>query len=157
MPRTAWDNAAHSLLERTLDDSANRRSILPESFLLADELLEVSTHIIKDLNVNEAQMAQNLERYGPFAASERVLMALVKAGADRQVMHERLRRHAMQAWKSVQHEDINPLADILCTDAEFKKYVPEAELQGMMDVDGYVGLAPERARALAAEILRAIG
>ena len=95
MPRLAWDNAAHSLLERTLDNSANRRTLLPEAFLICDELLRTALKIIEGLQVDEAALARNLAHYGPFAAVERVLMALGKAGADRQAMHERLRQHAL--------------------------------------------------------------
>ncbi len=84
MPRIAWDNAAHSLLERTLDDSANRRTLLPEAFLTTDELLLVARKILGGLKVNEAAMQRNLQTYAPFAATERVLMALSRAGADRQ-------------------------------------------------------------------------
>ncbi len=102
MPRLAWDNAAHSLLERTLDDSANRRTMLPESFLITDELLRVAKRILRGLQVNQAALAKNLSIYGPFAATERVLMALTRAGADRQSMHERLRQHALKAWDAVQ-------------------------------------------------------
>ena len=98
----AWQNAAQSLLERTLDDSANRRSILPESFLICDELLRVSLRLIKGMKINQAAIQRNLEIYAPFAATERLLMALVKAGADRQVMHEHLREHALRAWQAVQ-------------------------------------------------------
>jgi len=91
LPRLAWDNAAHSLLERTLDDSANRRTLLPESFLIADELIQTSAKILDGLQVDQAAIERNLRTYGPFAATERVLMALGKAGADRQAMHDRLR------------------------------------------------------------------
>ena len=83
LPRVAWDNAAHSLLERTLDDSANRRTLLPEAFLVTDELLRVAGRILEGLVINPGGMAHNLAVYGPFAAVERVLMALGKAGADR--------------------------------------------------------------------------
>ena len=92
MPRLAWDNAAHMLLERTLDDSANRRTLLPEAFLIADELLRTASRIVDGLVVNMDALRRNLAVYGPFAASERVLMALVKSGADRQAMHEKLPR-----------------------------------------------------------------
>jgi adenylosuccinate lyase len=101
LPRIAWDNAAHSLLERTLDDSANRRVVLPEAFLALDEILQTGTGILKGLNVNESALARNLSIYGPFAATERVMMAAVKAGADRQEMHEVLREQAMTAWGAV--------------------------------------------------------
>jgi adenylosuccinate lyase len=87
LPRVAWDDAAHSLLERTLDDSANRRIILPEAFLCADELLITAQRLTAGLVINEAAIARNVAIYGPFAATERLLMAAVKAGADRQEMH----------------------------------------------------------------------
>jgi adenylosuccinate lyase len=96
LPRVAWDNAALSLLERTLDDSANRRLILPDAFLAVDEMLHSSLGIIRDLQVNREMIARNLQVYGTFSAVERLLMALAKAGADRQDMHERLRVHSMQ-------------------------------------------------------------
>ena len=96
LPRVAWDNAAHSLLERTLDDSANRRVILPEAFLCADELLMTAQKLIAGLVINETAIARNFAIYGPFAATEKLLMAAVKAGANRQEMHEVIREHALQ-------------------------------------------------------------
>lgn len=152
MPRLAWDNAAHSLLERTLDDFANRRSLLPESFLIADELLLVANRLLDGLQVDTAAMQRNLSAYGPFAASERILMALGKVGADRQVMHERLRQHAMDAWESVQTGNPNPLLDRLAADPEILGYLPEAEVRNLMDVNSYLGDAPRRARNLASEL-----
>ncbi len=80
MPPVAWNNAAHSLLERTLDDSANRRTLLPEAFLICDELLKTAIRIVKGLNVNQGKIDQNFQTYAPFASTERVLMALGKAG-----------------------------------------------------------------------------
>ena len=152
MPRLAWDNAAHSLLERTLDDSANRRSLLPEAFLIADELLSVATRIASGLQVNRAALARNLEIYAPFAATERVLMALGKAGADRQAMHERLRQHALAAWEALQNGEPNPLSEFVCSDAIFLEYLPGDVLRACFDVSGHLGDAPQRARRLAAEI-----
>ena len=118
MPRTAWDNAANSLLERTLDDSANRRTLLPEAFLICDELLLTTKRILSGLQVNETAIRRNLATYAPFAAVERVLMALVKAGADRQVMHEYLREHSLTAWGAVQSGNPNPLAELISHDPE---------------------------------------
>ncbi len=149
MPRLAWDNAAHSLLERTLDDSANRRTMLPESFLIADELLRVTQRILKGLQVNQAALAKNLSIYGPFAATERVLMALARAGADRQSAHERLRQHALVAWEAIQSGEPNPLVDRLCTDLELLRYLSEKEIRDLMEVSRHVGDAPERARQFA--------
>jgi len=149
MPRLAWDNAAHSLLERTLDDSANRRTMLPESFLITDELLRVAKRILRGLQVNQAALAKNLSIYGPFAATERVLMALTRAGADRQSMHERLRQHALKAWDAVQEGQPNPLKESISTDAVFLSYLSEPEIGDLMDASGHLGDAPERARRFA--------
>jgi adenylosuccinate lyase len=155
-PRLAWDNAAHSLLERTLDDSANRRSLLPESFLAADELLGTSRRILGGLVVNERALQRNLEIYGPFAATERVLAALARAGADRQEMHERLREHAMQAWSALQDGQPNPLAEGICRDPAFQAYLPVDGLRACFEVSGHLGDAPQRARQLAEEIRRSL-
>jgi adenylosuccinate lyase len=152
MPRLAWDNAAHSLLERTLDDSANRRTLLPEAFLTTDELLHTAGHILSGLQVNRPALKRNLDIYGPFAAIERVLMALGKAGADRQEMHERLRVHSLAAWSALQAGQSNPLIGSISQDTEMQRYLPEAGLRALMDASRYLGDAPSRARQLAAEI-----
>jgi adenylosuccinate lyase len=148
LPRIAWDNAAHSLLERTLDDSANRRILLPEACLAADELLRTANSIFSKLRVDEAAIARNLDLYGPFAATERVLMALVKAGADRQEMHAHIRSHALKAWETLSRGGENPLADDLCRDAELTEYLSEQEIRLFMEARSHLGDAPERARAL---------
>ena len=156
-PRTAWDNAAHSLLERTLDDSANRRTILPEAFLIADELLRIASGIVADLVVDESAMTRNLAIYGPFAATERVLMALGKAGADRQLMHERLRQHSLAAWGAIRKGQPNPLAESINRDPEIRCYLTEHELRALMDASQYVGDAPQRAEAFAVTIIAKLG
>jgi adenylosuccinate lyase len=156
LPRLAWDNAAHSLLERTLDDSANRRTLLPEAFLISDELLQVAVRILAGLQVNEAAVRRNFANYAPFAASERVLMALVKAGADRQAMHELLRGHAMAAWAAVQAGEFNPLAERLAEDPAITAYLTPEALTALMDASQYVGDAPQRALSLAADIRKAL-
>jgi adenylosuccinate lyase len=152
LPRVAWDNAAHSLLERTLDDSANRRLILPEAFLAVAEMLETAKEILTGMNVDEIAMQRNLSIYGPFAATERVLMAAVKAGADRQVMHELIRKHSMQAWATIQSGETNPLEDLLSYDGEIAKILTKDQLHLLMDYKSHLGDAPERALKFAAEI-----
>ena len=152
LPRIAWDNAAHSLLERTLDDSANRRILLPEAFLAADEMLRTANSILSKLVVDEAAMARNLAVYGPFAATERVLMGLVKAGADRQEMHARIRGHAMKAWEAIRTGEENPLASLLCKDAILTEYLSEEDIRLLMDAHSHVGDAPLRAREMAKAI-----
>ena len=152
LPRIAWDNAAHSLLERTLDDSANRRILLPEAFLATDELLRTANSLLSNLQVDGIAINRNLSTYGPFAATERLLMALVKAGADRQEMHERIRSHSMRAWDAIHQGGMNPLADDLCRDAEISEYLTEQEIRTLMTAFSYVGDAPQRARRLAMTI-----
>lgn len=152
LPRLAWDNAAHSLLERTLDDSANRRILLPEAFLAADELLQTAAGLVEGLRVDEAALARNLAVYGPFAATERVLMAAVKKGADRQAMHERIREHSMTAWESVRAARPNPLLEALAGDTGFLEYLTADEIRALMDCRQHLGNAPQRAREMAEKI-----
>lgn len=153
LPRVAWDNAAHSLLERTLDDSANRRSILPEAFLIADELVSRAMRVIQGLEIREDVVARNLATYGVFAATERVLMEAVKAGGDRQVLHDAIREHSMVAWDSVRRGETNPLADLLARDQRVITWLPPSHLAGLLDASGYVGDAEKRALNLAQELV----
>ncbi|MGH2521286.1 MAG: adenylosuccinate lyase [Anaerolineales bacterium] len=152
LPSVAWGNAAESLLERTLDDSANRRVIFPEAFLAMDEMLMTALKIVNGLKVDAAACASNLEKYGPFAATERVLVALVRAGADRQAMHERLREHSLKAWSALQAGRPNPLADSLAADPALLQHLQPARLRELMDARDYLGTARERAEALAEQI-----
>jgi adenylosuccinate lyase len=152
LPRVAWDNAAHSLLERTLDDSANRREIFPAAFLATDEILRRATHLVRDLRVDEAALKRNLEKYGTFAATERVMMAAAKAGADRQEMHEIIREHSLTAWVALAAGGSNPLPEHLSTDPRITVHLNPAQIMALLDASNYVGDAPERARALATEI-----
>ena len=156
LPRQAWDNAALSALERTLDDSANRRSMLPEAFLIADELIEVTRRIVDGLVVDESAIERNLSTYAPFAGSERVLMALGKAGADRQMMHERLRELAMRAWVSVEKGEGNPLSELISQEPDFLEYLTADKLRELLDASQYLGDAPKRARELSQTIREAL-
>ena len=148
----AWSNAANSLLERTLDDSANRRSLIPEAFLALEEMLLATRQIIQGLEIDRQAIARNLERFGPFAATERVLGALVAAGADRQAMHEVLRRHSLQALQALQQGKANPLPDLLASDPALLQYLQPARLRALLEARNYVGLAPKKARQLAQQL-----
>jgi adenylosuccinate lyase len=155
-PGVVWDNAAESLLERTLDDSANRRAVLPEAFVACDEILLTAVKIVRGLVVDAAACANNLDKYGPFAATERVLMALVRAGADRQKMHEKLREHSLKAWNAVKAGRPNPLANSLAADTDLLRYLQPARIRELMDVTGHIGTAAERAEALVTTINRTL-
>jgi adenylosuccinate lyase len=148
----AWQNAATNLLERTLDDSANRRTILPEAFLCADELLALARKIVAGLRVDERRVAQNLRTYGPFAGSEAVMMEAVKAGGNRQELHESIRDAAMLAHERLAAGAENPLADLLVADERLLRFLTPAEIRTLLDPTDHIGDAPERARALAARV-----
>lgn len=148
-PLTAWHNAASSFLERTLDDSANRRVLLPESFLICDEILEVAKRILDGLTLNVPAIRRNVATYAPFANTERLLMLLVKAGADRQVMHARLRQHALAVWQALQEGQAQDLSERLARDEELVKFVPAEKIRLTMQSEGYTGFAAQRARWMA--------
>ncbi len=156
LPRIAWDDAAHSLLERTLDDSANRRVILPEAFLGADELLITAKKLIDGLVIERAVVDRNFAIYAPFAATEQLLMALVKAGADRQLMHEVIREHALTAWAEVSAGRSNPLIEAVCTDPRIACYLDPPTARTLLDARRYVGDAPSRARLIASRLQSAL-
>ena len=153
LPRVAWDNGAHNLLERTLDDSANRRIILPQASLCCEELLRRSKRILDGLRLDPGAIRHNLERYGTFAATERVLMAASLAGGDRQQLHEIIRGHSMNAWQALARGEANPLVDALVADQELKRWLPEVRIRELMNAQAYVGDAPARARSMAQHVL----
>jgi adenylosuccinate lyase len=152
LPRVAWDNAAHSLLERTLDDSANRREMLPTAFLATDEILLRTTRLFRELKVDEQAIARNLAHYGTFAATEKLLMTLVKLGADRQVMHEIIREHSLAAWADLGTGQPNSLPARLSGDERLTHYLAQPQIITLLDASHYVGDAPQRARRLAQRI-----
>ncbi|MCB9795219.1 MAG: adenylosuccinate lyase [Alphaproteobacteria bacterium] len=152
MPRVAWDNAAHSYLERTLDDSANRRSLLPEAFLITDELLRRAARLFGGLRVDTRASDRLLERYGVFAATERVLMECVRRGGDRQELHEVIREHSLAAWAASADGQPNPLAADLAGDPRLLELATAQEIKGWLDARGHVGDAPERARLVAQDM-----
>lgn len=151
-PITAWNNYAHSLLERTLDDSANRRTLIPESFLAMDEILITLSRIVENLQVNPAAIQRTLQQYGPFSAVERIMLAAAEKGANRQEMHERLRRLSLKAWEEVQAGRPNPLVELAEKDAEILRWLTVEELKKLFDVSGYTGRAEPLSREMAAAI-----
>ncbi len=156
LPRVAWDNASLSMLERTLDDSANRRVALPEAFLAVDDLLRRLTRIVKGLRLGREASARNLATYGPFAATEPLLMALVKAGADRQAMHELIRAHCMAAWEAMQAGKPNPLIGRLAADEAVNAYLSGEAVRRIMRQGADAGQAPAICRAFCATLRQAL-
>lgn len=156
LPRIAWDNVALSILERTLDDSANRRLFLPEAFLLTDEVLRRALGLVEGLRIWSGPTARNLRDYGLFAATERVLMAAVRAGGDRQSLHEVIREHSLTAWAALQEGKPNPMADLLAADSRITDFVPATVVPTLLDATEHVGDAPERAMTVAAAMRAAV-
>jgi adenylosuccinate lyase len=144
----AWENASLSLLERTLDDSANRRAYIPEMFLATEDILLSAEKIISGMTINEEQVKNNLNKYGPFAATEGILVQTTKKGADRQEMHELLREISMRAWQAMQEGKPNPMEKLLRENETMKHYISEDEVIKLMDVSSHIGTAPDRAKKL---------
>ncbi|MCX5649499.1 MAG: adenylosuccinate lyase [Planctomycetota bacterium] len=142
--------AAEQWLERTLDDSAARRIVLAEAFLGADAVLRLYQNITAGLVVYPKMCAKHVAEELPFMATENILMAAVKAGGDRQALHEKIRRHSQAAAKQVKLEGgENDLLLRLKADKAFAKVDIDAEL----DPARFVGRAPEQVEEfLAAEI-----
>jgi adenylosuccinate lyase len=148
----AWQNAATNLLERTLDDSANRRTALPEALLCTDEIVSLARKIVEGFRIDERRIAENLRTYGPFAGTEAVLMEAAKRGGDRQELHEAIRESAMRAYAALAEGGLNPLATLLADDERITHLVEPAEVREMLDPTAHVGDAPERARRLSKRI-----
>lgn len=141
---TAWQNSAQTLLERTLDDSANRRIILPESFLATDEILKTAKKVVSQMSIHMTAVQRNMRDYGIFAATEKLLMELGKKGANRQDMHEVIRENSLASWQEVQEGKPNTLATRLSTDKRVLSYLSAETVQSLLVADDYVGDAPER-------------
>lgn len=144
LSRVGWDNAANSLLERTLDDSASRRLVIPDSFLATDEILTIASSIVKDLVVNNKNIERNLAQFGPFSALETILLKSTKNGASRQEMHEILRLHSMKVYDQMQKTGENNLFKNLKQDKKILKYLTAAEIENLSDYKTHIGFAPKK-------------
>ncbi|MBI2536296.1 MAG: adenylosuccinate lyase [Gemmatimonadetes bacterium] len=135
--------AATQWLERTLDDSANRRLVLPEASLAADAILILATNIVAGLEVREETIRRNVERVMPFMATERWLMLGVQAGGDRQALHEVIRRHSRAVSVELERGAPNDFLDRLARDPGFAR-LDAAALRRELEPRRYVGRAPEQ-------------
>jgi len=150
---TTWFNAADALLERTLDDSANRQLIIPESFLATDEILILYNKIIRGIEVHVGRIKENLTKFGEFSGTEAVLMKLVQKGADRQKMHELIRRYSIASRKSMLKGKHSQLALKLKNDSEISSKLEPKEIDELLDPSRYVGDAPDRCRMFVKEYI----
>lgn len=136
----SW-TASVQWMERTLDDSANRRIAIPEAYLAADAVLQLETNVGSGLVVHPSVIRRRLGRELPFLVVEEVLVAGVEAGGDRQELHERIRRHAMEARRRLDEgAPDNDFLDRVADDPAFG--LDRARLQGLARPDGLVGRAP---------------
>ena len=142
--QSAWNNAATTILERSLDDSANRRIFIPESFIALDEILITETKVVRGMSIHSTATSRLMSSYGVFASTERVLMELGKKGADRQKMHEVIREESLKAWVSVQEGKENPLKKALMENEEILSYLSKEEIEKYLDASGYTGDAEKR-------------
>jgi len=147
--------AASQWLERTLDDSANRRMSLPEAFLSTDAILNIVHNVVDGLQVFPAMIARNLAEELPLMASEAILMEAVRRGGDRQAVHERLRIHARAAAVTVLEEGgANPFLGLVADDPEVP--LDRTEFDALLDPARFVGRAPQQVREFLAEHVRPI-
>ncbi len=151
---TAWQNAAMTVLERSLDDSANRRIFIPESFIALDEMLMTEIRIVSGMNIHSAATERLMADYGIFSATERVLMEAGKRGANRQEMHEVIRELSLKAWEKVQKGERNPLFCEMTEDERILSYLSKEEIESLLDASSYTGEAEERTERVVQEAAR---
>ena len=154
--QAAWMNASTSILERTLDDSANRRIFIPEAFIALDEMLLTELKVVSGMDIHSTATERLMADYGIFASTERLLMELGKRGADRQEMHEVIREESLAAWQSVQEGKGNPLKENLMKDKRIREYLTEDEISSLLDAHGYTGDAVARTDKVIKEALSVI-
>jgi len=133
--------AAEQWLERTLDDSANKRLAIPEAFLAVDAILNIIANVVDGMVVYPKVIASAIDAELPFMATENILMAAVQAGGDRQKLHEIIRKHSHAAAAQVKlHGKPNDLINRLKADPAFEA----VDFSGVLDPKKYIGRAPEQ-------------
>jgi adenylosuccinate lyase len=147
------DTSATQWLERTLDDSANRRVVLPEAFLAIDGALDLLHSVVSGLVVHEHTARANLMAELPFMAVENIMMAAVKRGRDRQEVHENLRRHTFAAARRVKEQGLsNDLVERLRSEPSLFGI----DIDEMMDPVHYIGRAPEQVDVFLNDVVRSV-
>ena len=134
--------ASTQWLERTLDDSANRRISLPEGFLCADAILRLAQNVTDGLHVNEKVVERTVREYLPFMTSENLMMEAVKRGGNRQELHEIIRSCSMEATARMKNGESCNLLELLSARKEFG--MTPQEIEALLDPKLYVGRCPEQ-------------
>ena len=155
LPANAAMTEATQWFERTLDDSANRRIVLAESFLAADIILSLLINITDGLQLWPKVIARRIQSELPFMATENLLMAAVKKGGDRQALHEVIRTHSMAAARRVKEEGAdNDLLDRLRNDPAFACI--RDEFDSLLDPSTFIGRAPQQVEEFLSERVRPV-
>jgi len=156
LPANTDETAAQQWFERTLDDSANRRIVLPEAFLAVDAILVLAESIAKGLEVREAVVHRHVMKELPFMATERCLMLGVQAGGDRQVLHEVIRRHSMDVARAIAEDGApNDLVQRLAGDPAFAGAKVDSVAKDL-DPLHFVGRAPEQVDEFVRDVINPI-
>ena len=138
-------------LERTLDDSANRRISMPEGFLCADAVLRLAQNVTDGLHVNEKIVAKTVREYLPFIATENLLMEAVKRGGDRQELHEVIRRCSMEATARMKEAESCVLLERLAAEPAFQ--LNGQDLEELLKPEDYIGRCPEQVDAFVEKVI----
>lgn len=147
--------SATQWFERTLDDSANKRLSIPEGFLAIDGVLDLCLNVVDGLVVYDKVIEKRLRSELPFMATENIMMDAVKAGGDRQELHERIRELSMEAGRNVKVNGLdNNLLELIAADDAFNMSLEE--LQKTMDPARYVGCAKEQVETFLTKVVRPI-
>ena len=148
-----YQTAAEQWFERTLDDSANKRLSIPEGFLAIDGILDLYLNIADGLVVYPKVIEAHLRSELPFMATENIMMDAVKAGGDRQELHERIRQHSMAAGRVVKEEGKpNDLLERIAADPAFGMTLEQ--LEAHLEPSAYVGRAPQQVEAYISEVVQ---
>lgn len=150
LPANGAVTASTQWLERTLDDSANRRLVNAQAFLATDGILSLVKKVVAGIRVNEKVIAKRLEAELPFISTENILMRCVEKGGDRQELHERIRVLSMQAAENVKNGGENDLWQRMEKDEVFRQY--GEVLTDRPKATDYIGRAPEQTREYVAEV-----
>jgi adenylosuccinate lyase len=141
--------------ERTLDDSANKRISVPEAFLAVDGILDLYLNVVDGLVVYPKVIERHLMQELPFMATENIMMDAVKAGGDRQELHERIRTLSMEAGKNVKEKGLeNNLLELIAADPAFQMSLED--LKAAMDPAKYTGRAKEQTEEFITEVIKPI-
>ena len=141
--------------ERTLDDSANKRLSVPEGFLAIDGILDLYLNVVDGLVVYEKVIEKRLMSELPFMATENIMMDAVKAGGDRQELHEKIRTLSMEDGRNVKERGLdNNLLELIAADPSFNLTLEE--LKAVMDPSRYVGRAPQQTEEFLRDVIQPI-